>query len=44
MVYLTPDADDVIEDIYPNKVYVIGGQIPITENYSESKMNAFDHI
>jgi len=25
MVYLSPDADKVIENIYPDKVYVIGG-------------------
>ncbi len=27
IVYLTPNADDVIEDIYPDKVYVIVGGI-----------------
>jgi Trm5-related predicted tRNA methylase len=31
LVYLTPDADDVIEDIYPNKVYVVGAIVDAVE-------------
>ena len=36
MIYLTPDADDVIEDIYPNKVYIIGGIVDPEEKFNQS--------
>jgi hypothetical protein len=42
IVYLTPGADEVIEDIDPEKVYVIGGEIPVTEDFTASKNEAFD--
>ena len=43
MIYLTSDADDVIEDISPDKVYIIGGIVDPLIKYNLSKDRADKH-
>lgn len=41
LVYLSPDAEEVLETIDPSKIYVIGGIIDNTEESFVSKSRAF---